>query len=178
MGKVVGGQGGIVVVILISIQGAKLNEEIKSCRESLVRKYLYFILLSLIIVGCSNQKKLSHTFSDNDVSIEISAQYESNESITLNISNKGISTISYGGPYTIEEFRKGQWIELPFIENLAFTSGAVLLPPNELHDSIIFLEHLDADLIPGQRYRIIKTITIEDRQSEITLAAEFTVSDE
>ncbi|MBS4192924.1 hypothetical protein KHA94_22675 [Bacillus sp. FJAT-49705] len=106
-----------------------------------MRTYLYLIVISLFIVGCSNQKNLSNIFSDNDVSMEISVQYESNENITLNIYNKGSSTISYGSPYTIEEYRDGEWIELPFIKDWAFTSNSVLLPPNENHDSIIFFKY-------------------------------------
>lgn len=134
------------------------------------------ILVSLSTV--QSEKNLSNTFSDNVVSIGMSLQDESNESITLNIYNKGSSTVSYGKPYTIEEFRDGQWIEIPFINDFAFTSSSVLLLPDEVHASIIFFEYLDADIKPGQLYRVVKPFTIEDRESEITLAEEFTVSEE
>ena len=143
-----------------------------------MHKYLYLIVISLFIVGCSNQKNLSNTFSDNVISIEINALYDTNENITLNIYNKGPSTVSYGSPYTIEVFRDGQWVELPFIEDLAWLSNSVLLPPNENHNSSISFKHLDADIIQGQRYRVIKTFSKEDRQRKITLAAEFIVSDD
>jgi hypothetical protein len=149
-------------------------------------RILIFLLLSVFMLsGCqtnnsktgSNQNNLSNFFTEDDISIKINGQYESSESVILNINNIGSSTLTYGSRYNIEEFRDGQWVELPFIKDLAWTSNSVILSPNDNHNSSIFFKSIDANIKQGHLYRIIKIFRTEDNR-EITLAAEFKVANE
>lgn len=147
----------------------------KNDRWIAVRKYVYLMILLIVIAGCSNNDKLPSTFSDQDINIGMEVQNVSEQSLTLHMYNEGSSTVGYGYWYSIEALQSGRWVELPFIQELAFLQSRVLLPPNDRHESTISLE--DAELIPGQQYRMIKTFGTEYGEREFTLAVEFSVGD-
>jgi hypothetical protein len=100
------------------------------------------------------------------------AEYLQGEEPLLIIRNHGPYTVSFGSYYRLERHRDGEWVRVPFRENVAFPALESVLEPGDRSRQRIRFGGLTE--VPGEgRYRIEKKFSVEDVDKDFTKYAEF-----
>lgn len=95
--------------------------------------------------------------------------YNIGQIIKLTIVNESNSLISFGRPYLIEQYKEGQWSEYPL--ELAFTLEMIMLEQGKTFDQNVPLNEFETG-----KYRILKSIYIEEANSSFQLVNEFEIN--
>lgn len=93
------------------------------------------------------------------------------ESITYSVINNTDSTINFGERYVIDRWHCGAWLEMPYINNMAFNDIQYYLLPGHSSDFHVYLYGDDIDY-PEGLYRLRK---IFDNGERLEVAGEFTI---
>ncbi len=100
------------------------------------------------------------------------AEYLQGEEPVLIIKNQGPNTVSFGSYYWLQRHRDGDWVTIPFRENVGFPAWLMMLEPGkEYRERIRFGGLVE---VPGEgRYRIAKELSIEEMDLTLIKYAEF-----
>lgn len=133
-----------------------------------MRKHLAITLSLLallgLFLGCAATRTPSpHTETDFDTtgSVALTLQQDSigleTQDIFYYVENRSDETISFGVEFSVEAYRDGAWVQVPFSEDAAWISIAVMLAPGEQYAGQASLSMLKDALSLG-RYRLIKSV--------------------
>lgn len=149
-------------------------------------KWLAIVLAFTLLTGCTSVKEsgsasIGGIYSDMaDILIRMESITISDSDITLNIqwSNSGEYDVLYGEGFGIQQFKNGQWEDLPTKENTAFNSIGYSLEPGQKQSRSYDLAWIYGMLLPGQ-YRFTTACHIEkgEKTEECELWAEFTLEE-
>jgi hypothetical protein len=155
-----------------------------------MKKVIIFFLIGTLcfpLLGCINDliklgKKSKYEISDNLVSMSIKEGTLTNISATVILVNHTDKKFKYGGFYSIEYKKNGDWYEIKPIGEMNFAFIAYVLNPNMTEEIAINWETAYGKL-PSGDYRIIKIVrefNVDNlgrinNSEEIPIAAEFTI---
>ena len=100
------------------------------------------------------------------------AEYLQGEDPMLIIRNRGPNTVTFGYYYRIQRHQDGDWVTIPFKENVGFPAWLMILEPGKKYWYRIHFGGLIE--VPHEgRYRIAKELSIEEMDLTLTKYAEF-----
>ena len=88
------------------------------------------------------------------------------------IKNSGPNTVTFGSYYWLQRHQDGDWVTIPFRENVGFPDWLMILEPGKkCREKIRFGGLIE---VPGEgRYRIAKELSVEDMDLTLIKYAEF-----
>ena len=100
------------------------------------------------------------------------AEYLQGEEPMLIIRNRGPNTVTFGYYYWLQRYQDGEWVTIPFKENVGFPAWLMILKPGGFYWYRIHFGVLNE--VPSEgRYRIAKELSIEEMDLTLIKYAEF-----
>ncbi len=135
------------------------------------RKILWLILFASLLTRC-----LGYYFRPViGAGVEMrtgKAEYFQGEDPMLIIRNRGPNTVTFGYYYWLQRYQDGEWVTIPFRENVGFPAWLMILEPGEKYRDIVHFGGLVE--VPGEgRYRVAKELSIEEMDLTLIKYAEF-----
>jgi hypothetical protein len=100
------------------------------------------------------------------------AEYLQGEEPVHIIKNQGPNTVTFGKYYRLQRYQDGDWVTIPFRENVGFPALLMILKAGEKYSDRIHFGFFTE--VPGEgRYRIAKELSIEEMDLILIKYAEF-----
>lgn len=139
-------------------------------RSSSRKLWLVFFAFALFMFLDYHSKPVVAAF---DVEMRTGrAEYLQGEDPMLIIRNRGPNTVTFGYYYWLQRYQDGEWVTIPFKENVGFPAWLMILKPGGFYRYRIHFGGLTE--VPSEgRYRIAKELSIEDMDLTLIKYAEF-----
>lgn len=132
--------------------------------------WLLFVAFALFLFLDYNSKPVVAAFG-----VEMRTgrtEYLQEEEPMLIIRNRGPNTVTFGSYYWLQRLQDGEWVTIPFKENVGFPAWLMMLEPGDKYREKIHFGGLTE--VPSQgKHRIAKELAIEEMDSTLIKYAEF-----